>query len=161
MLKLPRCPALTLVQTSVGGCNLSLWFCVCWDSKMTVGTATTTVASQFHPDDDQSLGSKCWAPVIYGLHNSPHDRTEFHCFLFFFFFYWSNIHHHRRDRGCALSDTVCLTLIQPPPAKSWCPLTKACPGCSITQPVMPAPSALQPLVSALVTALLQNGWVCA
>lgn len=80
--------------------------------------------------------------------------------LYFTAFYCSDVRHYRRDPGCALSYNVSFSHLsshlQLSPAHS-CPLTKAWPGWSITQPVRPAPGALLPLVLALATALLQTG----
>ncbi len=164
MRKLPRCPTLTLVQTFVGGCNLSLWFCCFFSLPPSAEIVRWQWAQQpwqlpltFTPTTT-SVWERNAEPQWYMTYTSAHMIG-----LYFTGFYCSDIHHHRRDPGCALSDTVCLSHssshLQLSPAPQ-CPLTKAWPGWSITQPVMPAPGALLPLVLALATALLQTGWVC-
>lgn len=61
MLKLPRCPTLTRVQTFARNVICPFWgFFFFHRTEMTVcAAAAMTVPSHFHPDKDQCLGMKC------------------------------------------------------------------------------------------------------
>ena len=123
MLKLPRCPTLTLVQTFSGGCNLSLWFCcllfppctaVCGDSEMTAGHGSNDSCLSLSPRRRPVSGNETqWYMASTAARMIGQYFTVFYC---------GDIHRRGRDPG-PRSEWYCLslTLVQPPPAKSCTP----------------------------------------